>query len=431
MQTPQTMSAKLQEVLDRGVLVRLPLTFLPFVNQQLKQWDYLFPNERQSVERLLVFVASLSPDQSERLFREVVQLEAKMGVQGWQFSTSEQTILNSSQLARSPYFQEWRKAVQSVFDAADRKAANEEKLRPVNRLILIDLPAVLPVHAERIWRPWQGAGHAVHLDLSSAGSPSLLEYLLTRTRARDGSSAPGLLDLASNRSGSLLTDNWTIDAGGDLADSVLDATGTASRPARTILLSYARLETYRQRFCSEMNTMRKDLADADAVYDRLRAVDVSPWCPPEVAADPLIREFLRSLFLSGNGAVIFGNSFVEWAAAEAFRRARPAFLATRFGVRSKPKPFTGVAVFENPDQINPLPPVDDYEGSAEDAQRLALYIWLAATRFDEYRASTVCVTVAENIAQAYLVAPPEFSLSGQPGPITLERLRQALCSWIV
>jgi hypothetical protein len=180
-----------------------------------------------------------------------------------------------------------------------------------------------------------------------------------------------------------------------------------------------------------MNTMRKDLADADAVFDRLRKVDVSAWCPPEVAEDPAVREFVRSLYLSGNGAVIFGNSFVEWAASEAFRRARPSFLAARFGVRSKPKPFTGVAVFDNPDQVNPLPAVDDFEGSAVDAQMLALYVWLAASRYEEYQRSTVCVCIAASLAQAYFVAPPEFTLWQDAGPITLDRLGEALGAWIM
>ena len=65
-----------------------------------------------------------------------------------------------------------------------------------------------------------------------------------------------------------------------------------------------------------MNTIPKDLGGADAVLDHLRTVDVMPWCPAEVAAAPAIREFVRSLYLSGNGAVIFGNSFVQWAASE-------------------------------------------------------------------------------------------------------------------
>jgi hypothetical protein len=105
-------------------------------------------------------------------------------------------------------------------------------------------------------------------------------------------------------------------------------------------------------------------------------------------------------------------------------------MAAQFGVRSKPKPFTGVAVFENPDQANPLPAVDDLPGSAVDAQMLALYVWLAAYRFEEYQHSTVCVCVAESISEAYVVAPPEFTLGMETEPIKLDRLRDALCRWI-
>jgi hypothetical protein len=176
--------------------------------------------------------------------------------------------------------------------------------------------------------------------------------------------------------------------------------------------------------------MHKDLEDDDAVYDRLRAVNVVPWCPPEVAADPAIREFVRNLFLSGNGAVIFGNSFVEWAASEAIRRARPRLLAAKFGVRTKPKPFTGVAVFNNPDQVNPLPPVDDVAGSSIDSQMLALYVWLSAIRYDEYQHSTVCVCVAESISQAYVVAPPEFSLAREQQTVSLHEFGSALSAWM-
>ncbi len=179
-----------------------------------------------------------------------------------------------------------------------------------------------------------------------------------------------------------------------------------------------------------MNTIPKDLGGADAVIDHLRTVDVIPWCPAEVAAAPVIREFVRTLYLSGNGAVIFGNSFVQWAAAEAFRRARPSFLAAQFGTRSKPKPFTGVAIFDNPDQVNPLPAVDDLPGSALDAQMLALYVWLAAYRYEEYQHSTVCVCVAESLSQAYVVAPPEFSLWKETEPVSPGQLGSALRAWM-
>ena len=361
------------------------------------------------------------------MFRDVVALEDKMGVRHWQFSTTEQSIENSSELARSPYFQEWRRAVQAVFDASDRSAqrAHGTPESSPHRLVLLELPRVLPLHPAKVWRQWQGIGKVIELNRNFTGTGSApLAALL-----RGVSPGTGLLDAARNRSSSTHADAWVIDAGRELIDGL--ATQESPGNSAPVLLSYARLDAYRENFSREMNTMRKDLGDADAVWNRLRQVDVAAWCPPEVASDAAVREFVRSLYLSGNGAVIFGNSFVEWAASEAFRRARPLLLAARFGVRSKPKPFTGVAVFENPDQVNPLPAVDDLEGSAIDAQMLALYIWLAAGRYDEYQRSTVCICIAEGLSQAYVVAPPEFTLERGDGPLPLEQLGRALRHWII
>jgi hypothetical protein len=422
--------AQLEEALNQGVLKRLPLTFLPFVNQQLHQWTYLFPNERQSVERLLLYVAHLDADQSSALFRDVVELEKRMGVRQWQFSTTEQTIQNSSQLARSPYFQEWRRAVQTVFDAADRNARRSDE-GPAHRLVLLDIPKPLPLHSATAWRGWQGMGKPIQIDLSVAEpTASPLQVILGGTRSADSSASEGILQAARSRPAAAHADTWVIEAGVELIDSLVAEKTSVGAISNPVLLSYGRLDLCRQNFSHEMNTMRKDLADADAVFDRLRQVDISPWCPAEVAADPAVMEFVRSLYLSGNGAVIFANSFVEWAASEAFRRARPTLVAARFGVRSKPKPFTGVAVFDNPDQVNPLPAVDDLEGSAIDAQMLALYVWLAAGRYEEYQRSTVCVCIAESLSQAYLVAPSEFTLEQDSGPVSLNRLGNALRNWI-
>jgi hypothetical protein len=423
----------LQEALNHGLLERIPLTFLPFVNQQLNQWANLFPNERQAVERLLLYVANLNQQQSNTLFSEVVQLEQKMGVRSWQFSAAEKTIQNSSQLASSPYFQEWRRAVQAVFDAADAhaQATNQAAARQSNRLVLLDMPEVLPVEAAGVWQRWQGMGRPLQLDLGQSGArPNALELLLGGMPNTAGGLTTGLLEVVWKRPQSAPAEVWVVDAGRSLVDSVLGLEPAGGAGSNAILLSNGRLDLCRQNFSHEMNTMRKDLADADAVFDRLRKVDLTPWCPAEVASETAVREFLRSLYLTGNGAVIFGNSFVEWAASEAFRRARPSFLAAQFGVRSKPKPFTGVAVFDNPDQVNPLPAVDDLAGSAVDARMLALYVWLAAYRYPEYQSSTVCVCLAENLSQAYVVAPPEFDLWKETQPVPLARLGSVLRSWM-
>ena len=323
--------------------------------------------------------------------------------------------------------------MQVVFDAADAHALKSSgaAVQSERKLVLLDMPLDLPVDAATVWRRWQGIGRPIKLDFSQSGnSHTTFESLVAGQPNITGGHRTGLLDIVRSRSGSSPANTWIIDAGKGLVDNVLSSNPGAAPHATAAVLGYARLDQYRENFSHEMNTMPKDLGAADAVFDHLRKVDVVPWCPAEVASDPAIREFVRALYLSGNGAVIFGNSFVQWAASEAFRRARPSFLAAQFGVRSKPKPFTGVAVFDNPDKVNPLPAVDDLPGSALDAQILALYVWLAAYRYQEYQHSTVCVCVAESLSQAYVVAPPEFALWKETEPVPLDRLGSALSAWM-
>jgi len=74
--------------------------------------------------------------------------------------------------------------------------------------------------------------------------------------------------------------------------------------------------------------------------------------------------------------------------------------------------------------------VDDLPGRALDAIVLARYVWLAASRYDEYRRNTVCVCMAENLAEAYVIAPPEFALWHEVEPVTLDRLRASMIHWL-
>jgi hypothetical protein len=57
-------------------------------------------------------------------------------------------------------------------------------------------------------------------------------------------------------------------------------------------------------------------------------------------------------------------------------------------------------------------------------------VWLAASRYDEYRRNTVCVCMAENLSEAYVIAPPEFALWHEVEPVTLDRLRASMIHWL-
>src|SRR5208282_1944621 len=110
--------------------------------------------------------------------------------------------------------------------------------------------------------------------------------------------------------------------------------------------SYAALKPFRDKFLAELNKTPKDIQATDQIISNLRLESWEGWglWPAEVANLPRLRKFVIDLFLSGNGSLIFSNAFVEWAASEALRRARPSVMVIRFGMRAKPKPFTGIAI---------------------------------------------------------------------------------------
>ena len=142
------------------------------------------------------------------------------------------------------------------------------------------------------------------------------------------------------------------------------------------------------------------------------------------------REFVRDVFLSGNGSTVYGNSFVEWAASEGIRRARPYIVVARFGTRNKPKPFASLAALENQLKFTAIPDTEDPEGSAVDAQMLASYIWLAASRFEEYK-DALCLCIADAISAAYLIAPPNHPLLTGAQPLAVSQLLPILQEWVV
>lgn len=216
------------------------------------------------------------------------------------------------------------------------------------------------------------------------------------------------------------SDLWLID-GDERKGGLIQTTSAAA-----YMLNYAALKAFRDEFLAEINNIPKDLHATDQVRKAVRGTDWTPLCPVGLAGDARLRDFVIDLFLSGNGALIFSNAFVEWAASEALRRARPRVLVARYGMRTRPKPFTGIAIFENQENISTLPEIDDPQGSAVDAVELARYIWLAALRYPEQE-QTCCLCVPESLNAVYLIAPsgqsPDWSENHSASP-------REICAWV-
>jgi hypothetical protein len=378
-------------VLDRyrGLIARLPVTMRPTLHQQLARWQWLFPYERNRLKEFLEGVDSFQPAAFDTLTQPLRALEVKMGVARWNFSETGDTLENASQLARSEYYTEWRHSVQQISDEIE--AAARKRTPPAQRqpsLLVLILPASLPIDPGSAWKAWQGRGQLIRI---SAGAASVSEQLLAGSH--------GIAGLAAQQGGSDGSCLWFIDAE-DKLNGMVNSSAAACR------LNYRTLHAFRDRFLAAVNTIPKNIEATDLTLAEVRRQNWEQWWPAECGDDPRLRNFIIDLFLSGNGALIFSNAFVEWAASEALRRARPQVVVARFGMRPKPKPFTGIAIFENQQRINALPDVDDPEGSAIDAQILARYIWLAASRYPEYEQAH-CLCISESLNSAWLIAPPD------------------------
>ena len=349
-------------------------------------------------------VETFSPSGLSVLTAPLRTLETKMGVKNWGFSETHDTIENASQLARSEYYGEWRREVQRVFDIVNAAVLETApSLVEHTRLMLLVLPRSLPIDPQSAWKQWDPRGHEIRI---SGDSERFCELTLQGWQPLAGIAAPASQSARTESSDDL----WLIDA-----DAKLHTLLPHLTPVAASCLGYEALKPFRDRFLAELNKAPKSIRATDEIVASLRLEAWDGWglWPVEIANQPRLRKFVIDLFLSGNGALIFSNAFVEWAVCEALRRARPQALVARFGMRYKPKLFTSIAVFENQQRISSLPDVVDPENSAVDAAILARYAWLAASRYPEHE-QTICLSVSEYRDSAYVILPAGQSLEWNP-----------------
>ena len=395
----------------RRQVARLPMTMQPALNQQLSGWANLFPYEQNRAAHFLGGVANCSPAQLDALTQSLRAIENRMDVKRWDFNVNADTMENASLLARSPYYAQWRGEVQKVFTAVEAAAPQAAAPRhDSGRVVLLILPASLPVDSIVGSKPWDARGVEMHVedahrisDLALHGESALPSWVDARMSASEATA-----------------DRWLIDADAGLGGEL----SSAHPPAQ--LLEYSVLKSFRDEFLRQVNTVPKDISATDQILAHVRGEDWDALWPESLKGQDRLRRFVIDVFLSGNGALIFSNAFVQWSSSEALRRARPRLLVSRFGLRSKPKPFSGIAIFENQQKVSALRDEVDPVGSAIDARILARYIWLSAMRYPE-RDRTCCVCVAESSGSVYVISPPEQ----RPDWLTTRGATpEDICSWM-
>ena len=178
-------------------------------------------------------------------------------------------------------------------------------------------------------------------------------------------------------------------------------------------LAYGPLKPVRKALIHKMQQVSATQAGPEALRTRLAETDPSEVGMKHHPDDAVMNRFAISVLTEGSGTQIYSTTFVQWAAREALRRARPLTMLTKFAPRqteeSADEEFSGMQ------QRVVLDPA----GSLADADMGAYYTWINLQRLSGANQSSY-IAWYEGHREAVAIAP-----SLAPGTVSHENVSLA------
>ena len=109
-----------------------------------------------------------------------------------------------------------------------------------------------------------------------------------------------------------------------------------------------------------------------------------------------MQAFVRDVLLTGNGTLFVNNTFVEWAAVQALRRAQPRILVDPVRRPRQAEAVQQPAALLAAAASDQIPLIEDPVGSFVDVEQLSYYVWLNAEKSAAYRKKTLYLFLAED-----------------------------------
>jgi hypothetical protein len=410
------------------MLARLPATVHASILVELQKWPTLFQPEQRYQRALLEHLSQLPKSSLDSATAGIARIEGQAGVNKVTdrhpvgFQDAAQALLRQRGLQVA-----WRSEVDGFFRAVD--PALEAKLYPADgprRLVVQIYGSGIAVQREKLWSRFKGAGVRVPLNLDAAKSTEL--FLRQLLGAPDGDGTSALLNAATASSP---LDAWLVESH-EALHNICDAGRTKSAGSGATGLSYDRLRPYRDDLTRALNSkIQSGVESPQAFAAYARSLQIAPPAGALLYSADVLVAFVRDVLLTGNGTLLMNNTFVEWAAVQALKRAQPRVLITRFGVRDKLRPFSSMVMFSQPRPSDHLPSVQDPAGSFVDVEQLSYYIWLNAEKTPAYRGRTLYLFLAEGVDEMLAIRSdrPAASASGLP-PASLSDVHATMAHWL-
>lgn len=375
------------------LLGRLPATVHAFILVELQKWPTLFDAERRYHRALLDHLSGLPAPRLRQAAAGIARVEAEaalprdLGGNPARFQEEAQALLRRRRLAAA-----WRQEVDALFQQLD--PAIEATLFPANaprRLIVQLYGSGIAIQPGSLWRHFTGTGARVPLKVEGTqGTEAFLQGVFT---GGNGSERGRSLFATARESARLAPlDSWIIEAHEELHEL---CEGEAAGESITGL-SYDRLSDYRAELTRALyDKIQTGVESPQAFAAHARSLRITPRPGALLHSADIVQAFIRDVFLTGNGTLFVNNTFVEWAAVQALRRAQPRILVARYGVRDRLKPFSSMLLFSQPRVSDRIPDIEDPVGSFVDVEKLSYYVWLNAEKGAGYRGRTLYLFLAE------------------------------------
>ena len=433
---------------NQSVVDRLPRTFLVNTLTELEKWPILFEPEQAYFRVLLAQLAALDAAQFQDTFGSLKAFEQRTGCERVavnNLDTFQKRLLDH--LYRSGQYAAWRREIDAIFQKVQplveaRLYATEEK----PRLVVILYEEGMALERDKLWQRLHSMGTRVPLSINGAENRDAFVRALFTGQSPVGAipQAGALAPLSQvDRTGPTLfevlrdsqrfspADIWILEAG-DSLHRLCEAGSKGGRPPCATGLSYERLRSYRQQLSEAIyNKVLTGVRGPLELAAWIKTLQVTPREGSTLYVDDRVLAFTRDVFLAGAGTLIINNTFVEWAAVQALKRAQPRVLVVRFGVRDKMKPFSSLLLFSKPRPTDQIPNLLDPLGSFVDVELLSYYVWLNAEEVAPYRGKTLYVLLADGADQMLVVGPgPRKPVVKVEGPAALTDVGATMAHWL-
>jgi hypothetical protein len=413
------------------VLSRLPATVHAFILLELQKWPTLFAAEQRYQRALLEELSRFSGPDLLQATAGITRIETEAGCDKiargnpGRFQDEAQALLRKRKL-----LPEWRKEIDGFFQKVD--PALEARLFPPDaprRLVVQIYGTGIAIQSDRLWQRFKGTGIRVPLNLTDAQRPETFLQGLFGGREAGGTTLFSALKEAE-RANPLHA--WLVESQDGLHDLCTRGAAKDSAGGALAGLSYDRLRPYRDDLTRALySKIQSGVESPQAFAAYARGLKIAPAPDALLHSDDVLQTFVRDVLLTGNGTLFVNNTFVEWAAVQALRRAQPRVLVTRFGVRDKLKPFSSLLLFSQPRASDQIPLIEDPLGSFIDVEQLSYYVWLNAEKSPAYRKKTLYLFLAEGIDEMLAVRSdvPSMASSGLPAA-TLPDVCATMAQWL-